>query len=539
MITLSAVAALVLAGCGAPPPSLGGKSGDPRGGLRDTTAAPVGDHGPITWANYRPTSTLDPIQSLDQPENTVLNALCEGLLMQKADGTIAPWLAQSVEYTTPTELTIKLRPGVTFWDGTAMTSADIAYSLERAKDPTSSYYAAALSSIQSVTAPSDNEVTITLATPDYWLRGYLATSAGIIIQKDYASQAGKSYGAAPGNVMCSGPYKLKSWQAGGDLTVEQNPDYWDAPNKAKVSEITFVAAPADADLTAGLTSGSINGTFAPVLGAYSQLKNSKGVSVTTGSGLNVDSLAIVNFKGVLGDLKVRQALSLAFDREAYINVAYPGGQAEVPRSSTNSATWRFKQDVFDSQLGDLKPMTTNINAAKKLIDAAGAKGKTIVMATTALPSVTAVTNAVVQAGAAIGLKVEVKNFAVAEYSSIFTDPAARAGLDVVDTLAGAYFSEPGTALAQFALPNAQFNLGGWDNSDVTDLLAKAQKTEDATQRASYEAQADKIVTQNLPLIPLAQQHNSVVMSREITGAPASGVGYMSSPWARMMGATGK
>ncbi|MEV4954798.1 ABC transporter substrate-binding protein [Paenarthrobacter nitroguajacolicus] len=532
----AAAVSLVLSGCGASAPT--GSASGSSAKLQDTTQEATGDHGPIVWANYRPTATLDPIQAVEQPENTVLNSLCESLLMQQADGTIAPWLAQSVDYTSPTEMSIKLKPGIKFWDGSPVTADDVVFSLERAKDPAKSYYADPLSNVQTVAAVGQNEIKLQLSKPDYWLRGYLATTASMVIKKDYATQAGDSYGKPAGKVMCSGPFKFKSWQAGGDLIIEKNPDYWDSDHKAKVSQITFVAAPSDADLTTGLTSGSINGTLNPVLGTYTQLKASDSLSVTTGWSGIVDALAVLNYDGPLGNRLVREALSKAIDREGYMAAVYPGGQASAPRTSTNSSTWRMDQKVFDEILASEKPMTQDLEAAKSLVAEAGADGKTIVVATTALPSVAAAANAVMQAGAQIGLKVELKNFAVADYANIFFDPSARAGIDIANTLVGPSFADPGAGLSQSVVPGAIYNYADWSSTEVTELLAKARETEDVAERAALAAKADKLVTHELPLIPLAEQTNTVVMSKDITGATASGT-YMSGPWSRGIGASGK
>ncbi|RGE17645.1 ABC transporter substrate-binding protein [Leucobacter sp. wl10] len=533
---LGSSVALLLTGCGAAPPTANGADAAASRDLQNTTPAAVGEYGPITWANYRPVASLDPIQAMDQPEGSVLNSLCEGLLMQEGDGTIAPWLAESAEYTGPTELVITLKPGVTFWDGTAVTPEDVVYSLERAKDPALSLYADGLQNIASLAVTGDNEVTVRLAQPDYWLRGFLATSASTVIKKGYAEGLGAEYGTPPGNVMCTGAFTLKSWQAGGDVVVERNANYWDAENAALVPQITFVAAPGGADLNAGLTSGSIDGTFNPVITGYEQLAADDSVTVTSGWNTTIDALAVMNFDGVLGDLRVREALSLAMDRKAYLGVAYAGGQASVPRSSTNSSVWSQVQDAYDKVLGGLKPMTQDLARAKQLIAEAGVEGETIVMASTSLPSITAASNAVVQAGSAIGLKIELKNFAVADYTSIFYDPSARQGIDVASTSTGGMFAEPGPDLTTVVLPNALYNYGGWSDPKVTDLLTRARQTEDPIARATLVAQADKIVTENLPLIPLAEQHYSLVMSKEITGPPASGTGYTAGPWARMVGA---
>ena len=79
----------------------------------------------VTWGLYRDVQTVDPIFGFDFPENTVDAALCDSLFRQQPDGSRAPGLALSVSSPTPTTDVLNLRPGVKFWDGHTMTSADV------------------------------------------------------------------------------------------------------------------------------------------------------------------------------------------------------------------------------------------------------------------------------------------------------------------------------------------------------------------------------------------------------------------------------
>src|ERR1700751_2815880 len=90
--------ALLAAGCGrsAPGSNGSGKASDlvsPNQGLVTQTAAGTRPVQSGTWAVYRPVNSLDPIFAFDYPENTAISLMCESLLLQKPDGSIAPGLA--------------------------------------------------------------------------------------------------------------------------------------------------------------------------------------------------------------------------------------------------------------------------------------------------------------------------------------------------------------------------------------------------------------------------------------------------------------
>jgi ABC-type transport system substrate-binding protein len=70
-------------------------------------------------------------------------------------------------------------------------------------------------------------------------------------------------------------------------------------------------------------------------------------------------------------------------------------------------------------------------------------------------------------------------------------------------------------------------------------LDKARESADVDQRAQLEAQADRLITDQMVWIPLVEQHNSVILRKAITGVPASIYGYMSGPWSRTLGKAGK
>src|SRR5215469_4362588 len=106
----------------------------PTAGLVATTPAGTKQVASTTWAVYRDVNSLDPAFAFDYPENTAISLMCESLLRQQPDGSVAPGLA-TMTTQSPTKLVFTIKQGATFWDGHPVTQADVVYSLERQENP--------------------------------------------------------------------------------------------------------------------------------------------------------------------------------------------------------------------------------------------------------------------------------------------------------------------------------------------------------------------------------------------------------------------
>jgi peptide/nickel transport system substrate-binding protein len=536
-----AAAALSLAACGRSLPTaaqLAGASagaGDASAGLSPTTDPPTGDYRqPVVWATYRMVQTLDPIQAFDYPEDTVDTALCDSILRQNPDGTIGAGLAVAT-YPTPTKLVLNLRTGPTFWDGKPVTAADVVYSLDRAANPNGGgFYAASFSRVKSIVADSPTEVTITLKQPDYWLAGELSQMAGIVVEKAYAQKKGKSFGTPQGLTMCSGPYEVKKWAAGQELVAVANPHYWDSTLTPRVHELIFKGVPDDASITAGLETGAIQGTYPTAISTLPQLQRAKGLTVSQGPSFGVDAMVISNLKGTLKDVRVRQALSMAIDRSAYIQAIYHG-YAQLTRAAENPGAWGYGKSVFARDWARLPVPTVNLTKARALIKAAGATGESITIGTTSeVQQLATAANLTRQAATEIGLKVTIKSVSAADFINFFTDAGARKGVDMFPTGNYPDYADPAGLYRTFALPDGSQNYDGFNNPAITSALDASRAAADPNLRARYVARAGDLIMQQLPWIPMAAPDSLLITSRQLTGAPTSFV-YMGGPWANMMG----
>jgi peptide/nickel transport system substrate-binding protein len=542
LVTLAAVigAAVPLAACGRALPTAAQLAGASSGSgatasLSPTTDPPTRTYTqPVVWATYRMVQTLDPIQAFDYPEDTVDTALCDSVLRQNPDGTIGPGLAVAT-YPNPTTLVLNLRSGPTFWDGKPVTAADVAYSLQRAANPKAGgFYPQVFSRVKSIVATSPTEVTLALKQPDYWLSGELSQMAGIVYEKAYAEKQGKNFGTPQGLTMCSGPYEVKKWTAGQQLVAVANPHYWDSTLTPRVHEIIFKGVSDDASLTAGLETGAVQGTYPTAISTLSQLQQAKNLTVSEGPSFGVDAMVLSNLAGTLKDVRVRQALSMAIDRTAYIQAIYHG-YAQLPRALENPGAWGYGQSVFQHDWQRLPVPVVNLAKARQLIKQAGAQGKSITIGTTSeVQSLATAANLVRQAATEIGLNATIKSVSAADFINFFTDAGARKGIDMFPTSNYPDYADPAGLYKTLAVPGGTQNYDNFSDPAITNDLNRAQSTADPDLRASYVAKAGDLIMQQLPWIPLAAPDSLVVTSKQLTGAPSSFV-YMGGPWANMMG----
>jgi peptide/nickel transport system substrate-binding protein len=541
-MALVAVAALCMAvpACGRSVSSTQGQGSgivSPTKGLVATTPAGTKPVQSVVWAVYRDVNSLDPIFAFDYPENTADSLMCESLLLQAPGGALKPGVA-TVSTPSPTTMVFTLRPGVKFWDGHPVTPADVVYSLDRNTDSKlGGFYGPVFSRVSSIAATGSDQVTITLKQPDYWLEGELASMPGIIIEKSFAQQQGKNYGTPAGRIMCTGAYMFKSWNPGVGVVAVANPHYWNSSAAPLVHQITIKGAPDVSAFTSAMLTNGIQGSYSFALPTLDQLEGSSSVKVYQGPGWSTDAFIISSFKGALGDVRVRRALSMALNREGIINSVYRGA-ALMPRWLSNPGTFGYGTSVFATAYDSSPLLSQNIAAAKKLVQQAGVAGQTITIGTSSqLANIAAVTGAYQAAGQAIGLKVALKSVSAQNFINFFTDPKAREGIDGFPTVNYGDYADPAALLSTVVLPDGSQNYDGFNDPKVTSALEQARGTADPAKRAALVAQAEKLTVQQMPWIPNAQPTSLLVLNKSLTGAVSS-FAYMFAPWANQLGGSG-
>ncbi len=534
-------AATLLAACtGAPAPTASGSASAsvPTSDFTVLTTAPTGDAGALTWALYRETQTLDPIQAFDYPENTVDSLLCDALLRQAPDMTIGPGLA-TLTQVSPTSLDFTIQKGAAFWDGKPVTSDDVVYSLKRAADPEGiGFYATVFNRVKDITAVSTTTVELTLSEPDQWLVGELSATPGMVVEKAFAEKAGKNFGTVQGLTMCSGPFKLDSWKTGQGISIVPNPTYWDSTlPKPKFTKMTLIGVTDDAALTAGLQTGAISGTYlANPLATLGTLRTNPDVQVFQGAPFATDAMVVSATKGPLADARVRQAISYALDRKGIIDTLWHGA-AILPHALEAQGTWGSAPDVFKAGYDALPALEPDLVKAKDLMTQAGVAGQSIKIGTSSgTAAINAESLAYKAAAEKLGLKVTLTDVSPSNYINFFIDPAASASVDAFPTTNYGDYADPSALYKTLALKGGSQDFSGWTDPAVTRALEAARSESDPGKRAQDVVDAQKIITAQMVWIPTASPNAVLVMHKGLTGPPAT-FSYMFGPWAVYLGAS--
>ncbi|MFH8519657.1 ABC transporter substrate-binding protein [Streptomyces gelaticus] len=535
LVCTAALAATATACSGAKNPGSTGNGTGPDYRVTPTSAPAKGSLDSVTWSLYAEPYTLDYALAYDYPPNTVLANVCEQLLRVTPDLKIEPGLAVKYAQPDPRTLVYTLRPDVKFHDGTTMTADDVVASLKRHTDPaTGSPWGSSFKNVDSIKKTGPLEVTIRLSKPDVLFNELMAASPGTVESAATLARSGKDYGTPKGTVNCTGPFALAKWAQGDSITLKKNPAYWDQKLAPKTDTVKFTFIEDSAARTNALLSGTADGGYMVPSTSLAQLRSSGKGQVLFGPNTAAATLAVLDFDGPLGDLKVRRALSMALDRKGIIKAA-AGGVGVPAKAPAAQGAWALVPEKTSGYFDALPEPKYDVEAAKKLVTEAGATGRKITMVTSSLsPEISVVANAVQAAGRQIGLDVELKTVAPEAYSSIFVDPDARTGLDLVVT--NGYDNTPDPLEFYQYLRTGDFgNYGNWSDAEFDAAFDRANAEPDPAKRADLTAQLQQMAVRKLPLIPLYEAPFSVYLGKRITGAP-TGIAQLYYPWAATIGA---
>jgi len=300
-------------------------------GLLAALAAP-GHAATLRWAAQNDILTLDPHSQNHATTNAIMGHAYEGLTRYSAKYEVEPALATSWDYLSPTQVRFKLRQGVSFHDGSPFTADDVIFSFGRIKQPqgTMQIY---VTGIQEIKKVDDHTVDFILAAPNpILLRNIIdfrimskawAEKNNTVNTQDYKA---KEENYASRHTNGTGPYLITGWTPDERVTMTINKSWW-GQNGGNVTEVIYTPIKSDATRVAALLSGDVDLlTDLPTqdvarLRADSKLAVLDGPEVRTiylAPDMGSPELKYSNIKGKnpLADKRVRQAMSLAIDREA-------------------------------------------------------------------------------------------------------------------------------------------------------------------------------------------------------------------------------
>ena len=513
-IALAGISALALTAC----------TGPAGGGGTSTE----GSGGAITYGTTDKVVTLDPAGSYDGGSFMVMNQIYP-FLLNYAPGTAdaTPDIAESASFTSPTEYTVKLKPGLKFANGNTLDSSDVVFSFNRVKnidDPNGP--ASLLSNMEKVEAPDANTVVFTLAAGnDQVFPGVLASNPGPIVDEevfpadkildDDAIIAGKPF---------AGQYTIESYKKNELVSFKPNPDYQGLLGQASNDGATLKHYADPNNLKLDVQQGNID-VAGRILTAtdVADLEGDSNVKVHKGPGgelrymvFNFDTMPF-GAKTPEADpakaLAVRQAVAHLVDRDVIASQVF---------KDTYTPVYSYVPKEFEGATEPLKTMygdgsgKPSLDKAKQVLADAG---------------VTSVVDLKLQYTDRYGTS------AADEYALV-KEQLEKSGLFTVDLKstewttytkerrADAYpvyqlgwfpdYSDADNYLTPFFIPG-NFLGNHYENAAVTDIVKKQLVTTDEAERSELLGQAQEAVAKDLSTLPLLQGAQVMVAGTDVQG----------------------
>ncbi|WP_210602723.1 ABC transporter substrate-binding protein [Brevibacterium oceani] len=422
--------------------------------------------------------------------------------------------------------TFTLRDGLKYENGKPITTADIKYGLERSFSTELSgglsYHKSILEGGSDYKGPFTGKELDSIETPDEktivfhlnsafgdfpWIASMPAFSP---VPKD-SDDPGK-YGQDP---VASGPYKVESNKSGAEAVLTRN-DEWDEDTDpvrtAGPDEVVFKLGQ-DASVTSqalisdsGDAKNGFSASFVPAsqLAQVQNDANAKSRLVTSGPGA-LAYLAMNNESKGLDDVKVRQAINYAVDKNTYRIAG--GGEIAGDYASTlitPGIPGRQDYDLYEADPGG------DVEKAKSLLKESGEKLGTLKLLVKNDATSVAQAEAIQEALARVDIKTTIKSVDTNTYSA-----DATANKPDYDLVLGSWQPDFPSANGNIQplfdssqIGNGNFNLSRYENKDVDALIAKATETVDPAEAQKVWAAADKTIMEDAPIVPLIYTKNS-------------------------------
>ncbi len=435
---------------------------------------------------------LDPDQSRTFVGRIVYASLCDKLVDITPDLEIIPQLATKWDWNEDgTELTMTLREGVTFHDGTPFDAEAVAANLDRSKNLEESRRKSEVASVDSWEVVDPQTIKLKLTAPDATLMAQFADRAGMMLSPTATEEAGADFGLNP---VCAGPFKFKERVQQDKIVLEKFDDYWDADN-IHFDTVTFLPIPDTTVRLANLRAGDLDMLERLAATDVASVKADDSIKLEQATSLGYQGMTVNVGNGdraqtdIGQNSAVRRALSLSIDRDALNQVVFNGTFAPGNQPFPPDSPW------FDK---DIPVPGRDVEAAKKLLaDAGFPDGVTIEVQFANNPVQLQVMQVIQSMAAEAGIKIEL---VAKEFATMLADQTA--GDYTVTQVGWSGRVDPDGNIHQFMTTGGGINDAKYSNPEVDKLLNEARVSNDTAKRKeSYDA-ALAILAEDMPIVYL-------------------------------------
>ena len=484
--------------------------------------------------------TIDPALNNTVDGNNVISNIFEGLVRTSFNDSPEPGCADHWEVSDDgLKWTFHLRDNIKWSDGQAITASEFREGFLRAMRPeTASLYAYYTFFIKNseefynsrvsedevgVYAPDDKTLIIELEYSNPLTLDYIAFPI-FVPARDFMNED-PSWAAKPETLISNGPFKLESWKHGdgGEIVLVKNPEYWDAEN-VKVDKLRFVMINDSNTALAAFRAGridymsSIPSPMLPML-------------LKTGQAISMPALgtAFCDFnitREPFNDPRVRRAFTLAIDRKIIIDKILMGGQRPATGLVCDVVPGSSQTQDFRSEGGAFLPERSDIEQARKLLAEAGyPDGKNFPKVSykyNSNPGNKSLAEALQGMWkSALGVEVELLN----EEWKVFLETRIRLDYDIARDAWLMDFFDAGSIL-ELCITNSPQNNTGYSNPEFDELMRKANYEMDHVKRINYMHEAEKILMNDLPVLPIYFYSSAIMQSKGVKNIYHSPRGFV-------------
>jgi peptide/nickel transport system substrate-binding protein len=487
--------------------------------------------GTLTIALAEDPDALDPTLARTFVGRIVFLHMCEKLYDLNSKLEIVPQLAAALPTVSPDKktMTIRIRRGIRFNDGSPLNAQAVKLSLDRHRTLRGSARASEISPISAVETVGNYTVRLRLTAPFAPLTAQLADRAGMVLSPTQMAALGERFASNP---VCVGAFRFVSRTAGDRIVLAKSPFYY-ARNKVKLAQIVFRIITDTSARAANLRSGDIHvldriaSTDLPAILRDKSLRVLKATSI----GYQGISINIGNKNGIGKPFEnmgtpmaskqfIRQAFELSLDRKTINRVVFGGtvlpGCLPVPPTSP----------YYDRSI---KCPARNVARARELIGRAGVATPVRVRLMIGTDQVAARLGQVVQSMA------EEAGFRVELQPTEFVTALRRQDQGTYDTFAVGWSGriDPDGNIYQFVHSKGSLNNLGWSSPRVDLLLDNARKAATAKARKTLYRTVFRVLRSQLPLIYLYHQVNRHGVDNNVQGVQHFGDGLIRAYYAEL------
>lgn len=479
-------------------------------------------------------ASLDPHKVESDVEFNIISDMFDGLVAVKPDGTIEPRLAASWE--NKGNWIFHLREGITWSDGTPITAQDVVWSWQRLVDPkTASPYASYLGNMNIVNAADiaegkkspdtlgvkaldDKTLEITLTQPTAAFLPMLAHPSLVALDKVLITRFAEKW-TKPEHFVSSGPYTLSQWVVNERIVGKRNPRYWDDAHTV-INQVTYLPISSEAADVNRYRAGEIDITSTVPINQFALLKKTMPEQLDVSPHLATYYYELNTTRPPFNDARVRRALNMALDKDIIAGKVLGQGQRPawlvsqpeiggITLKNPDYASWPREKRIAEAKtllaeagFGDDHPLSFNLlyntsESHQRIAIAAASMWKKN-----------------------LGVEAKLQN---QEWKTML-DAKRTGNFDAVRYAWIADYDDATTFLNNFRTGDSS-NTSRYSNPAYDAALLNAAKAPDIAARGRYYQQAEDLLAQEVPSIPVYHYVRSHLVKPWVGGFTPDRLGY--------------